>query len=135
MHTVSLGVGNKTILAHGGFVVGWEMWLPVFELLSKRWRCVSYDHRGVGESPVPPESITDEALIDDVFAVMDKMNYSLFFIARSTAIFEKVPGSHYQDMDFRRGQVTVGPGANQPERRHTGKLPNRQQYRQRFGKP
>lgn len=73
LHTVSLGYGQKTILAHGGFIVGWEMWLPIFELLSKRWRCVSYDHRGVGQSHVPPESITDKAIIDDVFGVMDQL--------------------------------------------------------------
>jgi pimeloyl-ACP methyl ester carboxylesterase len=73
LHTVSFGDGDKTILAHGGFMVGWEMWVPIFELLSKRWRCVSYDHRGVGQSRVPLESITDDTIIDDVFGVMDKL--------------------------------------------------------------
>jgi pimeloyl-ACP methyl ester carboxylesterase len=71
---MSFGRGEKTILAHGGFAVGWEMWLPIFEMLSQRWRCVSYDHRGVGQSRVPLDSITDTAIIDDVFGVMDQLD-------------------------------------------------------------
>ncbi|MHA2032414.1 MAG: alpha/beta fold hydrolase [Candidatus Kariarchaeaceae archaeon] len=73
LNTVSFGRGDRTFLAHGGFIVGWEMWIPIFELLSKKWGCVSYDHRGVGESRVPIESISDEEIIKDVFRVMDKL--------------------------------------------------------------
>lgn len=73
LNTVSFGVGSQTFLAHGGFVGSWELWQQPFELMSKRWRCVSYDHRGAGESPVSPESITKEALVNDLFAVMDKL--------------------------------------------------------------
>jgi len=42
--------------------------------MSKTWRCVSFDHRGVGESPAPINSITIEALVDDVFGIMDAMD-------------------------------------------------------------
>lgn len=73
LNTVSFGKGRQTFLAHGGFVGSWELWQQPFELMSKRWRCVSYDHRGAGESPVPPESITKEAIVNDLFAVMDKL--------------------------------------------------------------
>ena len=73
LNTVSFGSGNRTILAHGGFVVGWEMWIQGFEELSKRWRCVSYDHRGTGESPASPDTITDETIIEDIFGVLDHL--------------------------------------------------------------
>ena len=73
LHTVSFGKGHRTFLTHGGWVGNWEVWQQLFELMSESWRCVSYDHRGAGESPVPPETITPEALVDDLFAVMDAL--------------------------------------------------------------
>ncbi len=71
LNTVSFGADNPIFLAISGFVGSWEVWLQPFELMSNRWRCISYDHRGAGESPVPPETITKNALVDDLFAVMD----------------------------------------------------------------
>lgn len=73
LNTVSFGVGRQTFLGHGGFVGSWELWQQPFELMSKRWRCVSYDHRGSGETSASPESITKEAVVDDLFAVLDKL--------------------------------------------------------------
>ena len=73
LNTVSFGKGRRTFLTHGGWAGNWEVWQQVFELMSGSWRCVGYDHRGAGESPVAPESITPEALVDDLFAVMDAL--------------------------------------------------------------
>lgn len=70
-NTVSFGAGQQTFFAISGFVGSWEVWLQPFELMSTRWRCISYDHRGAGETPVPPEKITKNGLIDDLFAIMD----------------------------------------------------------------
>jgi pimeloyl-ACP methyl ester carboxylesterase len=74
MNTVSLGKGDKTFLGISGFVADWRVWTFPFELLSKKMRCVSFDHRGVGESPAPLDSITVESLVDDVFGVMDALD-------------------------------------------------------------
>lgn len=74
INTVSFGSGPRSFLAHGGWVGSWELWQQPFELMSDRWRCVGYDHRGAGASPVPPETITPEALVDDLFAVMDALD-------------------------------------------------------------
>jgi|KBSSwiStaDraftv2_1062776.scaffolds.fasta_scaffold309426_2 pimeloyl-ACP methyl ester carboxylesterase len=71
LNTVAFGSGPRTLVAHGGWVGSWELWQQPFELLSDGWRCISYDHRGTGESPVSPEQITPEALVDDLFAVLD----------------------------------------------------------------
>ncbi|TFY98472.1 alpha/beta fold hydrolase [Ramlibacter rhizophilus] len=70
---LSFGSGERTLLAHGGWISNFEDWIDVVALLSSSWRVVVYDHRGSGESPVPVEAITSESLVDDVFRVMDAM--------------------------------------------------------------
>jgi pimeloyl-ACP methyl ester carboxylesterase len=85
LNTVSFGNGRRTFLTHGGWVGNWEVWQQVFELMSKSWRCVGYDHRGAGESPVPPETITPEALVDDLFAVMDALEVERCVLAGESA--------------------------------------------------
>ena len=70
-NTVSFGERQPIFLTVSGFVGDWEVWLQPFELMGPRWRCISYDHRGAGESPAPPETITKNALVDDLFAIMD----------------------------------------------------------------
>jgi pimeloyl-ACP methyl ester carboxylesterase len=54
---------------------GWgerEVWEePISQLSAEGWRCIAYDHRGSGESPVNPALISVEAMIDDVAGVLD----------------------------------------------------------------
>ncbi len=71
LNVVSFGAGDRTLVAHGGWVGSWELWQQPFELMSGRWRCVSYDHRGAGESPVAPHLITPESLVSDLFGVLE----------------------------------------------------------------
>jgi pimeloyl-ACP methyl ester carboxylesterase len=73
MWAVDIGAGPRTILAHSGWTGTFEDWIDIMGLMSPRWRAVAYDHRGAGESAFPPETISTEALVDDVFRVMDKM--------------------------------------------------------------
>ena len=70
---LSFGSGSKTILAHSGWVGNFEDWIATLAPLSETWRTVVYDHRGTGETSVPVDKITPEALIDDVFRVMDAL--------------------------------------------------------------
>lgn len=60
------------ILALGGWIGSWENWLEPFSVLSESQRVIAYDHRGSGVSIAPIESITFDALVDDVFAVLDE---------------------------------------------------------------
>ena len=71
LNVVAFGSGPRTFVAHGGWVGSWELWLDPFQLMHDRWRCVSFDHRGSGASSFPPESISPEALVDDLFRVLD----------------------------------------------------------------
>ena len=59
---LSFGKGPQTILAHSDWIGNVETLAP----LSENWRAVVYDHRGTGETCVPVENITPEALVDDV---------------------------------------------------------------------
>jgi pimeloyl-ACP methyl ester carboxylesterase len=71
--TLSFGKGPRTFLAHSGWVGNFEDWIAVLAPMSESWRTVIYDHRGTGETSVPVEKITDEALVDDVFSVMNAL--------------------------------------------------------------
>lgn len=81
IHTVSFGAGPVTLLGLGGWVGNWEVWQQPFELLSTTWRCVSFDHRGSGETVVPVEAITPDGLVDDVFGVMDALGVERCLLA------------------------------------------------------
>jgi|SanBayMetagenome_1026888.scaffolds.fasta_scaffold30470_1 pimeloyl-ACP methyl ester carboxylesterase len=69
--TLAFGSGPRTLLAHGGWISNVEDWLATLAPLSQRWRTVTYDHRGAGLTRVPIERISTEALVEDVFRVMD----------------------------------------------------------------
>lgn len=50
------------------------MWEETLSLLSTSgWRCIAFDHRGSGESPVEPELITVQNMVDDIIGVMDQL--------------------------------------------------------------
>ena len=70
LHTVDLGQGTP-ILMHDGWVASWELWLPMIERMQSRWRCIALDHRGAGATTLPPSTISADALVDDVFRVLD----------------------------------------------------------------
>ena len=48
----------------------WDLQVPV---LAERYRVISYDARGHGESPAPPGPYTLDDLVDDVLAVLDEV--------------------------------------------------------------
>lgn len=74
LHVVEFGSGNRTILAIGGWTGSWEMWEESLSLLSTTgWRCIAFDHRGSGESPVQPELISVQNMVDDIIGVLDHL--------------------------------------------------------------
>jgi non-heme chloroperoxidase len=75
LHALVFGDGPRTLLAVGGWTGSWEVWEePIAQLTAGGWRCVAYDHRGAGESPVDPALITVEAMIEDVVGVLDALH-------------------------------------------------------------
>ena len=73
LNVIDIGDGPRTFVAHGGWVGNWELWQEPFQLLQDRWRCIGYDHRGSGASTAPPDAISPESLVDDLFAVLDAL--------------------------------------------------------------
>jgi 3-oxoadipate enol-lactonase len=64
------GDGPPVLLIHGlGYTrAGWG---PLRELLARRFRVLSFDNRGIGESDVPPGPYTVEELASDAAQVLD----------------------------------------------------------------
>ncbi|MFN8541833.1 MAG: alpha/beta hydrolase [Thermomicrobiales bacterium] len=73
INVVAFGPGPRTFLGVGGWAGSWELWQQPFETLSRSWRTVAYDHRGSGETVVPPEAITLDGLLADLFGVLDAL--------------------------------------------------------------
>ena len=85
LYTVDFGAGAHTLLAHGGWTGSWELWAEPFMHLGKTWRTVAYDHRGAGASIAPVESISIESMVDDLIAVMDKLEIERCVLAAESA--------------------------------------------------
>jgi pimeloyl-ACP methyl ester carboxylesterase len=67
----SQGEGAPALLMHGlGYTR--EGWGPLRELLARRYRVLSYDNRGIGESDIPPGPYTVEELAGDAAQVLDE---------------------------------------------------------------
>lgn len=66
----SQGEGAPVLLMHGlGYTR--EGWGPLRGLLARRYRVLSYDNRGIGESEIPPGPYTVEELAADAVGVLD----------------------------------------------------------------
>lgn len=81
LNTVVMGEGPRTFVAHGGWVGSWELWQQPMELLQSQWRCIAYDHRGSGASTAPPQDVSPQGLVDDLFAVLDHFDVDTCVIA------------------------------------------------------
>jgi pimeloyl-ACP methyl ester carboxylesterase len=72
LHALVFGEGPRTLVAVGGWTGSWEVWEePLAQLSAAGWRCIAYDHRGAGESPVDPTDITIDSMVRDVLGVLD----------------------------------------------------------------
>ena len=63
------------------------MWDPQVPALAERYRVVTYDTRGHGESPAPPGPYTLDDLVDDVVALLDELG-----VARASFVGLSVGG-------------------------------------------
>jgi pimeloyl-ACP methyl ester carboxylesterase len=82
LHALVYAEGPRTLVSVGGWTGSWEVWEePVAQLTARGWRCVAYDHRGAGESPVDPDLISVEAMVDDVIGVLDAVGVERCILA------------------------------------------------------
>jgi pimeloyl-ACP methyl ester carboxylesterase len=69
---VDVGEGDRVLLTQGGWIGNWELWKLQAESLSTRgWRVIAFDHRGSGSSTADVDDIDLDAMVADLFAVMD----------------------------------------------------------------
>jgi pimeloyl-ACP methyl ester carboxylesterase len=73
---VDAGSGDPPLVLHSGWIGTWEDWLPQLEAVSRRRRVIAFDHRGTGRSAAAVEDISFDALVDDVFALLDALDIS-----------------------------------------------------------
>ena len=57
------------------------MWDPQVPALAERYRVITYDSRGHGESPVPPGPYSLDDLVDDVVALLDRVRAARAHVA------------------------------------------------------
>jgi pimeloyl-ACP methyl ester carboxylesterase len=110
LHVVAFGSGSRTLVATGGWTGSWEVWEePIEQLTAAGWRCIAYDHRGSGESPVDPALITVEALAGDVVGVLDAFGVETCVLAGESqggAIAQYVAARHPERIE---GLVLAAP--------------------------
>ena len=81
----AFGRGPRTFVAHGGWVGSGELWHAPFDILSRSWRTVTYDHRGTGGTTHTAAEITFEMLVADLFTVLDRLDIKDCVIAAESA--------------------------------------------------
>ena len=73
---IALGVagsaGAAPVLLMHGLGYTRQGWGPLRELLARRYRVLSFDNRGIGESEIPPGPYTVEELARDAAQVLDE---------------------------------------------------------------
>jgi len=64
---------SKTILFVHGFPFDHTMWQTQVDEFSKDYKCVTYDIRGLGESPAGEGQFTTESFVDDLEIILDEL--------------------------------------------------------------
>lgn len=66
------GEGDAIVFIPGlqGILDAWDFQIETFR---ERYRCVTFDHRGTGDSDKPPDSYSTEIIARDVIALMDTL--------------------------------------------------------------
>ena len=66
------GDGPAIVFAHGagGNHLSWWQQVPVF---ARQYRCVTFDHRGFGQSPDIPNGPGSQAFVEDLNQLLDHL--------------------------------------------------------------
>lgn len=70
LHYTESGRGTETLVFSHGLLMSGEMFARQVEHFSKRFRCITYDHRGQGSSGVPAEGYDMDTLALDAAALI-----------------------------------------------------------------
>jgi 3-oxoadipate enol-lactonase len=80
------GDGPAIVFAHGagGNHLSWWQQVPMF---ARQFRCITFDHRGFGQSPDVPNGPGTRAFVDDVRALLDHLH-----IERASLVAQSMGG-------------------------------------------
>jgi 3-oxoadipate enol-lactonase len=80
------GNGPAVVFAHGagGNHLSWWQQVPV---LARRYRCISFDHRGFGQSPDVPNGPGSQAFVEDLKHLLDHLQ-----IERASLVAQSMGG-------------------------------------------
>lgn len=111
MNVVSFGVTEPAVLLVGGWIGPWQVWRQTMEILAIEHRCVAYDHRGAGQTVTDPEDIAFDAMVDDVFAVMDHLGIERCWLGGESQGGTVACAATLRDPTRFHGQFLIGSGA------------------------
>lgn len=86
VHTVAYGVGDQAILGITGSFGTTDIWQQPFELLSRRYRTIAYDHYGTGLTHVSEDLVTFENQVRLVGDVLDAFEVERAIIAGDSSM-------------------------------------------------
>ena len=72
LHVAEIGEGPPLLLLHG-WPQHWWMWREVLPTLSRTYRCIAPDLRGLGWSDAPPSGYSKQQFADDALALLDAL--------------------------------------------------------------
>jgi 3-oxoadipate enol-lactonase len=72
--------GEPILLIQGVGVIG-KAWTPQIAALSSRFRVVSFDNRGIGQSPMGNTSLSIESMARDAIALLDHLGWKSAHVA------------------------------------------------------
>jgi 3-oxoadipate enol-lactonase len=80
------GDGPVIVFAHGagGNHLSWWQQVPVF---ARQYRCVTFDHRGFGQSPDIPDGPSSQAFVEDLKQLLDHLT-----IERASLVAQSMGG-------------------------------------------
>ncbi|SHI88706.1 Pimeloyl-ACP methyl ester carboxylesterase [Shimia gijangensis] len=73
MHYTDTGEGTETIVFSHGLLFSGAMFEAQVEHFSKTYRCITFDHRGQGQSEVTDSGYDIDTLTDDASALIEKL--------------------------------------------------------------
>ena len=118
LHAVMFGTGPRTIVAIGGWTGSWELWEePLGMLSASGWRCIAFDHRGSGESPVDPELISVQKMTNDIVEVLDQLGVANCVLAGESSGGAIAQFAVDQHSDRFSGLVLVDPASGERAKR------------------
>lgn len=86
VNTLEFGGGQTTILGLAGAFGNVEIWQQPFELLHRRYRTITYDHLGTGETYVASDRVTFDAQVELVADVLDAFEVQRCILAGDSSL-------------------------------------------------